>query len=988
VPESTVPALFEAQVARTPDATAVVSGDAALTYTELNASANRLARLLVEHGAGPETLVGVTMPRSTGAVVTLLAILKAGAAYLPIDPEYPPERIEFMISDAAPRCIVTTTGCQMSLPDTVILIDDARTVDRLAGYPAADLSDVERRAPLLPAHPAYVIYTSGSTGRPKGVVVTHRSAAVLTAWGVRRFEQAALRRVIASTSLSFDVSVFELFSPLASGGTVVLVDDLTALVDAPVRDATLISAVPSAFAHVLAQGALRTRHDGQPLTVMLAGEALPAALMREIATALPDSTVHNLYGTTETTVHSTDWSSRPYAGSAPPPIGRPIDNVTAYVLDVFGGPVPTGVIGDLYLGGDGLARGYLGRPGLTAERFVADPFGQPGARMYRTGDLARWNVAGDLEYLGRVDHQVKVRGFRIELGEVESALAADPVVGQVVVLAREDRPGDQRLVAYVVAADGTVPDPAELRHGVARVLPDYMVPAAVVVLDALPLTANGKLDRTALPAPEFAGGGGGRAASTPAEEVLCAAFAEVLGVESVGVDDDFFEMGGHSLLAVTLAGRLRELGWAVPVRALFDTPTVAGLVAGPDASSTSDDFVADVTLDPTITTEKSAPYIPAPHGAESILLTGATGFLGAHLLREVLDRTTAEVHCLVRAVNADDGMDRLARNLDRYGLWEDRLRDRIVAVPGDLAKPALGLTPARFDHLARRVQAIYHNGARVNHLEPYAWLKAANVTGTQEICRLAARHQTKPVHYVSSISTAVAGPADLTILPENWVSDPELLGPSGYVRSKWVAEGIMRIASRRGIPVTIYRPARISGHSRTGVMTSDDAFWHFVRACIELAARPILEGELVGLHADLVPVDFVAAGFVHLALTQPPDGTVYNLVAANRIEVETVLDYAQSIGYRMESIPSAEWLRRLEAAIKEAAVPDLVKSLHAVTLRRSADANAAGRLPRDFDRRNLLNGLAGTSISCPPIGTELLHRYFTYFAESGFLNPS
>jgi amino acid adenylation domain-containing protein len=380
VEETTLPALVEAQVIRTPHATAVESGDTALTYAELNARANRLARLLLEQGAGPETVVGVAMPRSAGLVVALLAILKAGAAYLPIDPDYPPERIECMLSDAAP-----------------VLTVDADTVERLAGYPADNLPD----APW-PENPVYVIYTSGSTGRPKGVSVTHRSAAALVAWGVRHFGPAALRKVVASTSLSFDVSVFELFAPLACGGTVRLVDDLTALIDTPVPDATLVSGVPSAFAQVLGQGALRD----QPLTVVLAGEAVPATLMPMLA----NSTVHNIYGPTEATVYATAWTARPLAAVVAPPIGRPIDHASAYVLDVFGAQVPADVVGELYLGGAGVARGYLGRPGLTAERFVADPFGPPGARMYRTGDLARWTPDGQLEFVGRVDQQVRSAG--------------------------------------------------------------------------------------------------------------------------------------------------------------------------------------------------------------------------------------------------------------------------------------------------------------------------------------------------------------------------------------------------------------------------------------------------------------------------------------------------------------------------------------------------------------------------------------------------
>ncbi|MGW0885871.1 amino acid adenylation domain-containing protein [Streptomyces sp. NPDC002671] len=582
VPQATVTELFEAQVARTPDAVAVVCDGAELTYAELDARASRLARHLIGLGVGPESRVAVCLERGADAVPALLGVLKAGGAYVPVDPAYPAERIAYMLADAAPVVVLAASATTAALPPSgprTVVLDAPETVAALAALPAGAPGQEERVAPLTPGHPAYVIYTSGSTGRPKGVVVEHRSVAGLLVWAGAEFGGGDFSRVLLSTSFTFDVSVFELFGPLVTGGSVELVPDLLALTDTDRGpwQVSLVSGVPSAFARILGRFGPQVR----PRTVVLAGEALTADAVAGIRRELPGARVANIYGPTEATVYATAWYADTDVEGAVP-IGGPISNARVYVLDDHLSPVAPGVAGELYIAGAGLARGYLHRPALTAERFVADPYGAPGERLYRTGDLVRWNADGQLEYLSRADEQVKVRGFRIELGEVQSVVAAHPSVAQAVVVAREDVPGDKRLVAYVVT--GGVPEedlPAAVRARVAERLPQYMVPSAVVVLDALPLSPNGKLDRAALPLPEYTTGSG-RGPSSVREEILCEVFAEVLGVDGVGVDDDFFALGGHSLLAVRLVEILRTRGVSVSVRALFQTPTVAGLavVAG------------------------------------------------------------------------------------------------------------------------------------------------------------------------------------------------------------------------------------------------------------------------------------------------------------------------------------------------------------------------------------------------------------------------
>ncbi|MEU8122447.1 amino acid adenylation domain-containing protein [Spirillospora sp. NPDC049024] len=559
----TVPELFEAQVRRSPDAIAVVCEGAKASYRELNERANRLARYLIDRGVGPDRVVAVALPRSVELVMALLAVLKAGGAYLPLDLDYPAERIGFMVDDARPVVQLT------ALPTEI----------ELAGRSAENVTDADRLGPLHPLHPAYVIYTSGSTGRPKGVVVGQGNMVALCGWAAGTSGRTGLSHVVASTSLNFDVSVFEIFCPLMVGGRVEVVRDVLELAERAAGPVGLVSAVPSALTEILRSG----RPETSPACVALAGEALQAQTVHRIREAWPEARIANIYGPTEATVYAAAWfaddlNADQRHGDERPPIGRPIWNTRLFVLDSGLSPVPVGVVGELHIAGAGLARGYLDRPGLTAERFVACPFGAPGERMYRTGDLVRWRPDGHLEFVGRADDQVKIRGFRIEPGEIEAVLARQPGVAQAAVLVREDRPGDRQLVGYVVPDPNAGCDPARLRRAAAEVLPDYMVPAAVVVLDAFPLTPNGKLDRRALPAPDFSAAATGREPRNAREERLCGLFAEVLGLERVGIDDGFFDLGGHSLLATRLVGRIRSaLGVDVAIRDLFEAPTVAEL---------------------------------------------------------------------------------------------------------------------------------------------------------------------------------------------------------------------------------------------------------------------------------------------------------------------------------------------------------------------------------------------------------------------------
>ncbi|MEU6826948.1 amino acid adenylation domain-containing protein [Streptomyces atriruber] len=599
VSDALVPELFGRQVEVSPDAVALVAGERRLSYAELGAEAGRLARYLVGVGVGPEVRVAVVGERSVSLVVALLGVSLAGGVFVPVDAGYPAERVRFVLGDAEPSVVVCTLASRGVVPEgfagRVVVVDDPVVAAEMGACAAGPLGDGERSGVLSAAHAAYVIYTSGSTGTPKGVAVSHAGLRNLVAENVRRYAIDPDSRVLQLVSPSFDVSLADIWPTLCAGGRLVLAptgldisgEELSRLLRT--RRVTH-AAIPPTFLSQLPPEELPDLR-----LLITGGEAMPVEVRRRWSAG---RAMYNQYGVTESTVISTTALIRDSEG--PPPIGRPVSNTQAYVLDASLRPVPAGVAGELYVAGAGLARGYLGRAALSAERFVANPFG-PGQRMYRTGDVVRWTGEGELVFAGRADDQIKIHGHRIEPGEIEAALAGCPGVRHAAVTIREDRPGERRLVGYV-AADGETVDARTVREYVTGVLPEHMVPSAVLVLDALPRTANGKVDRAALPAPDFAGRATSREPRTPAESILCDLFADMLGLDRVGAEDSFFELGGDSISSMQLVSRARRAGLVVTPRQVFEEKTPERLAevaepAGHEAAA-DDDGVGDVPWTP------------------------------------------------------------------------------------------------------------------------------------------------------------------------------------------------------------------------------------------------------------------------------------------------------------------------------------------------------------------------------------------------------
>ncbi len=998
--------LVEAQVEKTPDAIAVAFHDEQWTYRHLNDRANAIADVLRKQGVKSETLVGLCVDRSPHMLAALIGINKAGGAYVPLDPTFPLERLAFMLADSAAPVLVTQTSLASLFPDyagRVVLLDE------VAELPLKTKKNKKNKEHISD-NLAYVLYTSGSTGKPKGVMIPHRALVNFLVSMQKEPGLIAEDTLLAVTTLSFDIAGLELYLPLVTGAKVVIADretssDANLLMQEMERcDASVMQATPATWRMLIEAG----WQGKSNLKILCGGEALP----NDLADGLLErgSELWNLYGPTETTIWSTVYrverSQRDVSGGVS--IGKPIANTQIYILDANLNSVPVGVIGDMYIGGDGLSRGYLNRAELTAERFFPHPASTSvfvsaplrsdlrSARkkniIYKTGDLARYLADGNIEFLGRSDQQVKVRGYRIETGEIEVALAEHPSVRQAVVVARMDNASVASLVAYVVPA---VPeDEADLnplRDFLRTKLPEYMIPSAFVTLESLPMTPNGKVDRKALPAlsqENLATHAEYVAPRNADEKAIADICAEALNLERVGIHDNFFDLGGNSLIATRLIFQLQEhFQIRLPLVRLFENPTVVGLanaVAEARTLPASDVHMFDaISLDELKSEVKIDDVIQLngfhyQHIVEPkhILLTGATGFLGAYLLASLLEKTRAVIHCLVRAKDEEDGLRRLKKNLEYYELWDEEFTPRLRVVTGNLDHARFGLSDEQYDSLANEIDAIYHNGAMVNFVYPYRALKPVNVDSTHEVLRLASNKKIKPVHFVSSLSVFMKGDLrDKAICYETANLEEVGVPFGGYGQSKWVAEGLMRAAAERGIPITIFRPDNILGDSRTGILNTSDMTYSLVRAIFKMGSVPDVE-----IMGGIVPVDFVSNAIVQLASQPESFGKTFHLSSLKQSNFIDVFEMIAERGVPIQQLPFAQWKTDYYALAKQ--FPE--ESFHAFLPLINQVGKDSLSLPR-LDLSNTLAGLEGSSIVCPSVDDQLIDTYVKYFVKSGLV---
>ncbi|WP_052433006.1 non-ribosomal peptide synthetase [Streptacidiphilus carbonis] len=1032
-------ALFAVQVARHPDRPAVSGPDRQYSYAELDVLARTFASGLRNLGVPRGAVVAVSGRRGPDACVALLGAAFAGVSYLPLDASLPAERLEGMLADSGAAAVVRlpasflAVGPSSRVLDFTEILEAADAADSAATDSAATSDSAATRSgpgggtgagarPALPgpaeaaAVPAYVMFTSGTTGRPKAVPVPQRGVARLAIdngfLAVRPTD-----RVLHASTLSFDASTLEIWPTLLNGACLVPADS-TLLLSPPALHAflrreriTVLFLTTSVF-HQMARE--RPQMFAGLRYVLTGGEVLqPEAARRVLERGRPEHLV-NAYGPTEAACVATAHEITEVPQDAiRVPIGVPIADTRCHLLREDGSPAAVGEEGELYIGGP-VATGYLNAPRESAERFVTLPLGPDGEDqpVYRSGDFACRGADGCLEFRGRRDEQVKVRGFRIEPAEIRIALTGHPGVADAAVLTRED--GATRSLAAWAAtggAPGPAPSPQELLSFLRDRLPGPMVPGTVTVLDRLPLTASGKLDRAALaalgepPSVAVPPAGGHTTAAVPG--AVAAAWTATLSTGRAEPEDDFFEVGGNSLLAVMLVAQVQEaLGIDDErnlhlITELLNEPTLRAFTAvvaevvraggpgsGPAARSGATDdgtdrWRPDLQWDiPRVTHADPAPDWRAPR---QVLLTGATGFLGSYLLGELLERTDAQIHTLVRARDAGHARERLAEAQTRYGCGRALPEQRVRPLLGDLARPRLGLSDADWEQQAAAADVVHHCGAEVNFLYPYEKLRAANVHGTQEVLRLAARRAV-PVHHVSTLAVVHGlGAAGVRRVTESTPLDGVELLAMGYPESKWVAEEVVRSAARAGLPVAVHRPYEVSGATTDHVWNSGAALCELFRIIVELGLAPDLD-----LALNLVPVDFVAGAIVDLALCRPAEGQTYHLVNPREAVLGDMVDRLRAHGHRIRTVDYPSWTGALLDHLADrpghrfAPLTRLFTQRIApggITVQELARVSVSPRL----DRSRLEADLAGRGIDCPPVDQQLLDRYIGYFHASGFI---
>ncbi|MFE3167803.1 amino acid adenylation domain-containing protein [Streptomyces sp. NPDC059224] len=982
-PPPPAPEAVARTVRRVPDAVALDDGGEHITYGRLWDRSGSIARALVARGLAGH-VVALRGRRTAATLTTLLGVIRAGAACLCLDPAVPGERAAFMLRDSGAAALLVEDDAQPGpQPPGVCVL---RPCD-LAGARDIALPDPG------PEDPAYVVYTSGSTGRPKGVVLPHRSLAALVDWQCRVSRVADGARTLQFASFGFDVAFQEIFTTWGAGGRLVLMPDEVRgdphqLLDLVERHAVERLFLPYVALQQLAEyGAALGRRAGSLREVITAGEELVVtpAVRAFFTSVAPRARLDNQYGPSETHVVTRQpLSGDPASWPDRPAIGRAVPGSAVRVRDARLWPRPFGVPGEICVTGAAVGKGYAGN--TRSDRFVPDPDDPGGtALLYRTGDIGTLLEDGTIRFLGRADGQVKIRGHRVEPGEVEACLKSLPGVGDAVVLVTGETAVDRRLTAcYTGRAH-----PLKVRAGLAERLPAPLVPSVLLPVPAFPRTPTGKTDRAALrhryadarslpPAPRDTAAPG-----TAANELLAAVttvWEDVLGIGHIGPEDGFFELGGDSLLAVRLVVALRtELGLDLRPGDVFDAPTpvaLARLAQTPGSGSKMPDLIREAVLDPAVV-PAGGPAGPAAAPRE-ILLTGATGFLGVFVLRDLLKRTGATVTCLVRADDAAAAEKRLRSTLDRYGLASVWRADRIRPLPGDLTRHRLGLLPEEADRLARTIDAIFHVAASVNLTSPYERLKAANVEGTAEVLRLAAAHRNVPVHHVSTVGVyPPEGSPGTRISADTPRGDGSLLR-HGYARTKWVAEALVDEARRRGLTVTVFRPTRISGDSATGLCQPSDFFWLLLKGCLQAGAAP----EDYPSAFDLVPVDGVSRAIVSLAVDPAAAGRTYHVSSERPLPFAEAVRRLRVLGHRLEDVPLTEWHRRVEQDPGNAAFP----LLGLLPRQGPGSGGTPSAVPRIFDSASTHRALGSTAADLS-VDEALFARYVAAFERDAFLPP-
>ncbi|MDA4925054.1 amino acid adenylation domain-containing protein [Acinetobacter baumannii] len=1002
--------LFETQVINNSGNIAIIFGQEKLTYSELNKRSNQLAHLLINYrGVKPDTLVGICLDRSIEMVISILAILKAGGAYVPLDPDYPKSRLEYLIEDSNLSTIITSNKF-LELSEfnskNILNIKDINIINILNQQPITNPKVDELG--LNSNHLAYVIYTSGSTGKPKGVMIEHSSIVNRIEWMNKEYGSSFEDKFLQKTPFSFDVSVWEFFWPLSTGAGLVIAKPgghkdphyLFELINT--EKITKIHFVPSMLSSMLS--IVNLSNCVTLKQVFCSGEALPINLVNNLLQKCPNLELHNLYGPTEASVDVSYWACKPNTTNLlSVPIGRPIHNTHFFVLNNKEEIIPTGSVGELHIGGIGLARGYLNKDQLTIEKFIKNPFYHPNIkgsskRLYKTGDLVRWLPNGILEYIGRIDDQVKIRGFRIELKEIESSLLESGLIKDVVVLAVNTTVDSKELTAYIVTDDKEFSDLEEkLRNYITQKLPEFMRPSSYIKLTALPVTSNGKLDRKALL--EFSANyrNINNLTISDLEKELCDLYKKALHLETIdikenyfkrngdpllgvyltllinskfninitvrdlfkspsvfelskllidlgihsnifsiklqedklidklktiwsqtlqvsdiGENDNFFRLGGHSLSALKMLHKVNEsIGFELQITDVYQNPTLkelAKLIHGQEIKSA--EYISlnrEATLSQDIQPLLGQPKNPP----ESILLTGATGFVGRFLLRQLLDdNEKSKIYCLIRGESQSKANERLKEIMLRYKLWRNGDEKRLIVISGDISKPKFGLSNNDYIKISETIDSIFHCGTHVNHLENYKAAKAVNVDSMGDLFHLATTNRPKILNFISTLAVfnSNSQPKERIIDELHPINNENHLEENGYETSKWVAENIVKLAQDRGIRCNVYRLGLVWADSKNGYFDPKQREYRILESCIHSGYG------ITNYSYDMqpIPVDYVANAISILAEQNPQGGRIFHIggSAGTTINISECLNNNSSLS--LIPVPLFKWIKKIK----------------------------------------------------------------------------
>ncbi|PWW28675.1 MULTISPECIES: non-ribosomal peptide synthetase [unclassified Chryseobacterium] len=989
--EETLESLFRKQAILHPDKTAAVYQNQKITYGELDQRSNQVANLLLSHGIKEGKYVPIWLDRSLEWIIAVLGVIKTGAAYVPIDPAYPVKRVEYILSDTTADLIITNQILGELLSET----------EKVKVF---DLSNMENLNQLSSEYPginihqnalAYTIYTSGSTGKPKGVMVSHQAIQHLVTWHNHHFHVDHSSKLTLVAGLAFDISVWEIWSALTSGATVFIADnedrtEAQALVDYYRKNYITHGFVPT----VLAPSAVditRNYNDLKLKYLFTAGEKLKPVLTSELSYELVD-----YYGPTECTVYATYKKVKDINGKYVSSIGRPIANAKAYILGENKELLPVGAVGELCIGGNLLAKGYLNNKELTDAKFITNPFNEA-EKIYRTGDLARWKQDGEIEFLGRIDNQVKIRGFRVELGEIERSLIRQENIKEAVVIGKETEGSTKYLIAFVVLKPHVTTDISSIRNALKAELPGYMVPAQIIFIDKIPLTANGKTDTQVLKDladKEVKELVSSEPPTNETERIITDVWSSALERPVINITDNFFDIGGNSLLVAVVAVALqRKLDVKVYLRDIYQYPVLQQLseVLIERSGETREAIPAE-DVEPYVELQKDVYLAPGtvfaggfdPQQVENpaaIFLTGATGFVGIHLLQELLDTTNADIYCLVRAQDEFYAMEKIDKCFKQYHIPHNpEQKSRIIPVIGDLTLPSLGLSQETFTKLARQTDLIYHSGSSVNFIEPYSYMKAPNVEGLREVIKLAGAEKTKCLALLSTISVYSWGHifTGKKVVLESDDIEQNLMSVSkdiGYVRSKWVMEAVADLAAKEGLPLITYRLGYAMCHSETGASASYQWWSGLVKNCIEFKSYPAL----TELREGLITVDYMTKAMAHITKNKDAIGKKFNLIA--RPETDLTLEeffelLKKYYPFTLENLPYKEWRKQWEDDSKNRLYP--LTSLFRDNIHEGLSTVELYQNTYIWDCSNVIQYLEGSGIQEPVFDKKMLDSYLKY----------